>query len=354
MPFPISDFLHDEPNELRLWDFRQDEDLTVAQLVQELQAYQPVVLGISDHRSTNGLVLERLIKQMFPRALVFFSADALDRDNLLDRANHSSFRLRQRTRPVAGKMRFRSAWDPATLFADLPEAQQPVAWELAQALEQRYALQSWRQLLPLTAYRQVLETLELLEDCFPSEHPLWDKRQVRLLDIDAGRWSYAPALYQFFVHAYTEQPRQVFLTGVELDPYRLDPEGYSCVDYALSYIDPIASYTRYLNQNVMEHTAQQPYDVITQFRPYMFCQEHLFAGLPLEFFRPREVFLHALSLAQPGGSLVITHAHAESYFQQQELFKELGYQPSINGAFRSRLSGDVRGFVSRQEAGSAV
>ncbi|PKL78641.1 MAG: hypothetical protein CVV27_03000, partial [Candidatus Melainabacteria bacterium HGW-Melainabacteria-1] len=156
--FPISDFLHDEANQLRIWDLRQG--LTAQLLVQELLAYQPVVLGISDHHSTNGLVLERLIKQMFPRALVFFSVGHIEPEELLDKANQSAFRLRQRTRPVAGKMRFRSSWSDADLLEQLAPLQPETAQARIADFEARYQLGAWRQYLPLGAYIAMLETLE--------------------------------------------------------------------------------------------------------------------------------------------------------------------------------------------------
>lgn len=346
--FPISDFLYDEPNELRIWDFHHDASLTPQALVQELQAYQPVVLGISDHHSTNGLVLERLIKQMFPRALVFFSIGQINPEELMDKANQSAFRLRQRTRPVAGKMRFRSSWADEDLYKLMQPADPEPAAQLVETLEDRYELHGWRQYLPLNAYAAVLETLELLEDCFPAEHSIWSQRQVRLLDVGAARWAYAPALYQFFAlaHLGEQAPRQVYLTGIELDPYRLDEEGYSCADYALSYLDPVASHIRYLNQDVLTYQPQQPYDLVTLFRPYITRQDHLFGGLPLEFHQPEALFNHLLELMKPGGRLLISHSHPETLGEEQALLETLGIKPCFYAAFCSRLSQRLRGYVT--------
>ncbi|HEY9841891.1 MAG TPA: hypothetical protein V6D23_15620 [Candidatus Obscuribacterales bacterium] len=354
--FPISDFLYDEPNELRVWDFQTDNALTTQALVQELLSFQPVVLGISDHFSTNGLVLERLIKQMFPRALIFFAPDAIDPEDLLDKANQSAFRLRQRTRPVAGKMRFRSSWSETELLDTLnpePDTDASVREQTAamvQAFESRYALESWRRYLPLGAYTAVLETLELLEDCFPGSHPLWEQRQVRLLDVGAARWAYAPALYQFFALAHTQQPRQVFLTGIEIDPYRLDPEGYSCVDHALSYLDPVSSHIRYLNQDVLSYVPQQPYDVISLFKPYITRQEHLYGGLPLEFYRPEAMFGHLLHLLQADGVLLLSHRQADALTSEQDLLGALGALPLVKALFCSRLRQRLSGIVTLMSA----
>lgn len=349
--FPINDFLYDEPHEVKIWNFACDPELTVTQLVQDLQTYQPVVLGINDNQSTNGLVLERLIKQMFPRALVFFSPTRMALEQLLDQANQSALRLRQRTRPVSGKLRFRSTWTEADLFSDLTESQQTKALAHARDYHTRYQLEAWADYLPRQAYRLNLETLEILSDCFPEAHPIWQHDSLRLLDIGAARWAYAPALYQFFSHAYSSSPRDVYLTGIELDPYRVDQEGYSCVDHALSYIDPIASVSRYLNQDAFSYTSTQPYDVITLFSPYVRCEDHLFSGLPLEFFRPAELLQHLSGLIHPSaGSLLMTQPSETRFVAQRELLKSLAIQPEFNAAFRSSLTGDRGCYLSLMQS----
>ncbi len=345
-PFPLSDFLHDEVNELRHWDFNTEERPSVQHMVQELQSFQPVVLGINDRGSTNGLVLERLIKQIFPRALVFFSPDAMTPQQLLDKANLSAYRLRQRTRSVAGKIRFRSSWSDDALFADLSPEIAPKALNMANEYIEKYQLHAWRKYLPVTAFRRVLETLEILEDCFSPEHSIWQKKTLQILDIGSANWTYAPALYQFFALSHTESPRSVFLTGIELDPYRLDMEGYSCVDHALSYVDPIASYSRYLNENVFEHEPKEKYDVVTLFGPYITCEEHLMGGLPLEYFQPEDLINYANALHKEQGAFLVTHRCLDVYKKQQDIFKALEYTPTIKGRFRSLLTEQCQAFVS--------
>lgn len=346
MPFPISDFLHDEPNELRQFYFPSTQVEAVQEVIQEIQNFQPVVVGINDHQSTNALVLERLIKQMFPRALVFFSPTAIPAEQLMDKANHSAYRLRQRTRPVSGKIRFRSCW---SLDSFLSENTSPYSEKIKAKIThliESYELAHWADQVPQAAFMRILETLEILEDVYGATHPIWRQRHLRLLDVGSARWDYAPALYQFFSLAYTDTPRQVFLTGVELDPYRLDQEGYSCVDHALTYIDTIASYSRYLNQNIMEHQPQQPYDVITHFNPYLLSEAHLFGGLPLESYYPEQVLAYLLTLRHPEGSLLITHNRAQDFAVQQSLLQAEGLVPRLEGAFCSALSQQYEAFVS--------
>lgn len=345
MPFPLSDFLHKEPNELLHWNFNT-EAIKVQDMIQELQKFQPVVIGINDHESTNGLVLERLIKQMFPRALVFFSPTAMSRKELLDKANHSAYRLRQRTRAVAGKIRFRSSWSDEQLFADLDPEIAHKALALAQDYIEKYQLHAWRSYLPVDAFRRVLETLEILEDCFASSHCIWQKDTLQILDIGSASWTYAPALYQFFALSHTTTPRSVFLTGIELDPYRLDMDGYSCVDHALSYVDPIAIHSRYLNENILQHEPKEKYDVVTLFGPYMTCEEHLMGGLPLDFFEPERLIACANTLHKDQGAFLVTHRSLDLYRLQQDMFVALNYQPAIKGKFQSSLTGQDQAFVS--------
>lgn len=345
MPFPLSDFLHKEPNELQHWNFHT-HDIIVQDMIKELQKFQPVVMGINDHQSTNGLILERLIKQMFPRVLVFFSPTAMSRKELLDKANHSAYRLRQRTRAVAGKIRFRSSWKDEHLFSDLEPEIAHKALQMAQGYIDKYQLHAWRSYLPVDAFRRVLETLEILEDCFDSDHCIWGKDTLQILDIGAASWTYAPALYQFFALSHTAKPRSVFLTGIELDPYRLDMEGYSCVDHALSYVDPIATHSRYLNENILQHEPKEKYDVVTLLGPYMTCEEHLMDGLPLEFFEPEKIIACANTLHKDQGAFLVTHRSLDVYRLQQDIFATLNYQPAIKGRFHSALTEQDQAFVS--------
>lgn len=346
-PFPISDFLHEEPNEVRVWYFCQEKKLSVHQLVQDLQDFSPVILGINDNHSTNGLVLERLIKQMFPRAVIFFCPGHMEIEDLLNSANESAFRLRQRTRPVSGKLRFRSSWPDEELFEELDSTQQSQAEPISIRLKESYHLDTWRHYLPRLAYRMVMQNLEILEDCFPESSPVWSASHLRLLDVGSARWAYAPALYEFFTHAHTTQARQFFLTGLELDPYRLDHEGYSCVDHALSYIDPIASFSRYLNQNILAHTPQQTYDVITLFNPYTTINENLIHGLPLEFFQPDKILNHLQSMLTPDiGKIVITHQDKEQFLKYRSILAEAPLKIEISGAFKSSITGDFHGFIT--------
>lgn len=346
-PFPISDYLYDERHELKVWDFQEDANLAPQDLIQDLQQYQPVVLGINDHHSTNGLVLERLIKQLFPRSLVFFSPEQMSAEDLLDRSNLSAYRLRQRTRVASGKLRFRSSWEDKELFADLPEKTREQAWQQVELFESRYALSQWRNYLSLEAYRLTLEVLEVLQDCFDASQAFWQKDQLRILDVGSARWPYAPALYQFFSQAYTQSPRQIYMTGIEVDPYRVDTEGYSYVDYALSYIDPIASFARYLNQDILHYTPQEPYDVVTAFNPYVEQDEHLMGGLPLEYFQPEALGKHiAQDLLSDAGAVLMTQTQEPHFFKQREILKQLDLESVLNGRFESALGARYVEYVS--------
>lgn len=349
MPFPISEFLHDESNQLQVWDFNSDPDFGIQQLIQELQAFQPVVLGINDRQSTNGLVLERLIKQMFPRALVFFSPHAMTAEELMNKANQAGFKLRHQTRPMAGKIRFRASWELAELFQTQDSAARSAALEKAQQLIKQYQLDDWLHYLPQAAFRQVLETLELLEDCFGASHQVWQNGHLRILDVGAGRWAYASALYHFFAYAHSETARQVFLTGVEIDPYRVDNDGYSCVDHALSYVDPIASVCRYLSQSIFDYQPQQPYDVVTLFKPCLNRQEHLQSGMPLEFFHPQKLLQQAASSASATGSILITQQDALGVEHLNHDLRSLHWVPRVHGVFNSELLPDQSCFVSVTE-----
>lgn len=345
-PFPICDYLNDCQNELRVWDLESESPLDGKKLIQDLQSFQPVVIGINDRQTTHGLVIERLIKQMFPRALVFFSPTQMTHRELLDKANQNAFSLRHRTKPMAGKVRLRRTWEDDELFAVMPEALQPQAYALEAEFLQKYSLNDWKQYLPDAAYRRNLYMLEILEECLPAHLPLWEQRVLRILDVGAGDWCYAPAIYQFFRYAYSEVPRKVYLTGVELDPYRIDDEGYSRVDYALSYIDPVASQCRYLIQDIGDYAPELPYHAILQFLPLVLEAAHLFWGLPLKFYHPQASLHHLLEILAPEGAMLVANEIPPEFERQLQLWQGEGQTPYLEGAFYSRFRQALAGFVS--------
>lgn len=346
VPFPICDFLMDEQHHVRTWDLEQYDSANSSQFIQELQLFQPVVVGINDHQSTQGLVLERLIKQMFPRALVFFSPQQMSLEELLDKANQKAFNLRHRTKPMAGQVRLGRAWEDTELFAMLPPEQQAAAYRLEAILCEKYALEPWKQYLPDMTYRRNLYMLEILEDTLPAHLPFWKENTLRILDVGAGDWCYAPAVYQFFCHAHTQVPRKVYLTGVELDPYRIDQEGYSRVDYALSYIDPIASYCRYLIQDVNDYKPELAPHVILQFLPLILEKAHLLWGLPQRFYAPQKTLHHLWTLLEVGGILLVANEILPEFEYQMKIWQDEGLRPYLQGAFYSRFRQGVVGFIS--------
>jgi len=345
-PFPICDYLINEQNELRIWDLEKEISTDAQKLVQELQAYQPLVVGINDHQSTQGLVIERLIKQMFPRALVFFSPQQMTPQELLDKANQNAFSLRHRTKPMAGKVRLRRTWEDEELFSMMSEDLQTSAYALEAIFYEKYDLRDWKQYLPDAAYRRNLYMLEILEESLPAHLPFWQQESLRILDVGAGDWIYAPAIYQFFRHAHRPIPRKVFLTGVELDPYRIDDEGYSRVDYALSYIDPIASHCRYLIQDIGDYNPSLPYHVILQFLPLVLEAAHLFWGLPLKYYHPQASLHHLLEILASEGVIVVANEIPPEFERQMQLWQGEGLQPYLEGAFYSRFRKAVAGFLS--------
>jgi SAM-dependent methyltransferase len=345
-PFPICEYLNDQQNELRIWDLEKESPPDGKRLIKDLLSFQPVVVGINDHQTTHGLVIERLVKQMFPRALVFFSPQQMTPQELLDKANQNAFSLRHRTKPMAGKIRMRRTWENEELFSVLPAAIQPQAYALEAEFNQKYSLNDWKQYLSDAAYRRNLYMLEILEETLPAHLPFWQQRVLRILDVGAGAWSYAPAIYQFFRYAHSEAPRKVYLTGVELDPYRIDDDGYSRVDYALSYIDPIASQCRYLIQDIGDYKPELPYHVILQFLPLVLETAHLFWGLPLKYYHPQASLQHLLELLAPEGAMVIANEIPAEFEYQLKLWQAEKVTPYLEGAFYSRFRQAVAGFVS--------
>lgn len=347
MHFPIHEFLSHTQNQLKVWDFKHAHSFDIQKFLSELQDFQPVIVGINDFGTTNGLIIQTLIKQSFPQVMIFYSPDSMSAEDLIEQANQAAFSLRHRTKPMAGRVRMRKNWKDDTLFSIFNSAEQiKKAQMIEEQFYQTYQLNQWKQYLPAEAYRRTLYTLEILEQFFEKSLACWKEKTLRILDIGAGDWSYAPAIYQFFKHKFTDEPRMVYMTGIEVDPYRVNQEGYSNVDYACSYIDPIASYCTYLTEDILHYEPEAHFNIALQFLPFVLRKAPLYWGLPLKYFQPEKQLSHTLNLLIENGYIFIANEIQEEFEDQQLIFSKLQIAPLKAEAVCSQIRSSSIGFGS--------
>lgn len=165
-----------------------------------------------------------------------------------------------------------------------------------------------------------LYTKDVLSQFFNQEL----RKQVKVLDVGCKNWFYAQGEYQFF-KSFCEE---VFLDGVEIDPYRLYSNLYSRFEVAKYYTRGLKN-TNYIAGNLLD--INKKYDFIVWFLPFVVKEPHVYWGLPQKLFYPEKLINHAYSLLEENGAmLIINQGELEAQVQKNLLeknninYKELG------------------------------
>ena len=148
------------------------------------------------------------------------------------------------------------------------------------------------------------------------------KEDISILDVGSKNWEYAKSEYVFFKLF----PKEFSLNGIELDAYRMCSNFYNRCEIAKFYTKDLPN-TNYIKGDFLEH--QQKYDYIIWILPFITEYPHVRWGLPLKYFKPKEMLLHAYNLLNPEGELLIINQGEEEYSIQQKLFNKakLDYSP---------------------------
>jgi SAM-dependent methyltransferase len=185
----------------------------------------------------------------------------------------------------------------------------------ARMIEQ-YSLKGFHEKSSRLRYVETLSYLDFIEQLLPPEQGDSSHSVCRWLDVGVKNWAYVDALYGVLKRRYGE----FFLTGIEIDPYRIYSDLYSRWDYAQTYIRELSN-TCYLVGDVMEH--QEQYDIISSFLPFVFIEPCLSWGLPKRLFIPEDYLRHLIELLKPGGLLLIINQGEDESMEQERLFKFL-------------------------------
>lgn len=124
---------------------------------------------------------------------------------------------------------------------------------------------------------------------------------LRVADIGAKTWHYVRGLEALLRKGYGG-PREVLLTGLEIDAFRVYRDFHSRWDWATWHRAPCPS-ARYLAMDALHFN--EPQDLVFLLLPIMNVDEHLDWGLPLERYQPEVLFSHARRLAGRDGHVVM-------------------------------------------------
>ncbi len=201
----------------------------------------------------------------------------------------------------------------------------------AAELIETYGLEVLVDKLEPVAWRSTLFICDLMDCLCGSQNVDLDGfEELSVLDVGAQNFQSAPGLF-FGLSRFggMDIGRQVILSGIELDAFRVYSTFQSRFDAAHYFIRLIEDFDnsaqsahRFIDGDVMEH--HEKYDLVTWFRPFLFEYTHLCWGLPRSRFSPQVMFEHVLGLVRPGGYCLIVNQEPEEDLLQIQMLSELG------------------------------
>ncbi len=150
------------------------------------------------------------------------------------------------------------------------------------------------------------------------------KKNTSVLDIGSKNWSYVKSEYLYFKTFC----KKFSLNGIELDAYRLCSNFYTRYEIAKYYKKDLDN-TNYIIGDFLNHN--QKYDRIIWILPFVLSYPHVKWGLPLKYFKPEKMLLHAYNSLNEGGEMLIINQGEKEYSTQRELNNNLGLSTEYFG-----------------------
>lgn len=175
-------------------------------------------------------------------------------------------------------------------------------------------------------YLENLYTFDVLDKFFNKEH----KKSASILDIGSKNWFYAKGEYNFFKTFCDD----FSLDGVELDAYRLYSNFYSRFETAKFYINGLKN-TEYITGNLLD--IDKKYDYIIWFLPFVSKMPLTEWGLPMVYFMPEKLLLHARSLLKQGGQMLIINQGIDETELQKNLLNKTDIKYEEKGIVKSEF-----------------
>lgn len=174
-----------------------------------------------------------------------------------------------------------------------------------------------------TTLRVFLENiyfLNIFDKCITKNQ----KANISVLDIGSKNWSYVKSEYMFFNYF----AKNFILNGIELDAYRLSSNFYTRYEIAKFYTKNMPN-TNYIAGDFLKH--YEKYDYIIWILPFITPYPLVKWGLPLRYFKPKEMLAHAYDMLNENGELLIINQGEEEYKIQQNLYEEQNLSPILFG-----------------------
>lgn len=161
-------------------------------------------------------------------------------------------------------------------------------------------------------YLDNLYTIDLLDRYLELKYQ--DKLSV--LDIGSKNWFYVKGEYFFF----KKNCEKLNIIGIEIDANRLYSNLYNREEVANFYIKNLDG-AKYIHGDFLKHN--QKYDFIIWVLPFVVKEPLLKWGLPVNYFKPEEMLLHAYDLLNENGCIFIINQGEVEYNIQKKLCEKL-------------------------------
>ena len=140
--------------------------------------------------------------------------------------------------------------------------------------------------------------------------------ELNVLDIGCKNWFYAKGEYFFF----KKHCDKLKLDGIELDANRVYSNFYSRKEVAKYYTKGLGG-VNYISGDFLNHSDK--YDYIVWILPFVFERPLVKWGLPMKYFKPKEMLIHAYDSLKEGGKIFIINQGEDEFEAQKALCGEL-------------------------------
>ena len=154
---------------------------------------------------------------------------------------------------------------------------------------------------------------------------------ISILDIGSKNWEYAKSEYIFF----NSFNNNFVLDGIELDYNRLNYRFYSRFEVAKFYIKNLKN-VNYIKGDLLKHNKK--YDYIIWILPFITEYPLVKWGLPLRYFKPKEMLSYAYNLLNKNGEMFIINQGVKEYIIQKELFECLNLKAEYFGEIEDKYN----------------
>ncbi|MEZ0369490.1 MAG: hypothetical protein ACAI44_10425 [Candidatus Sericytochromatia bacterium] len=314
----------------QLWQRLQAQ--SPAQVIEAVRDYEPAVIAYLGSQALTRAWCQ-LSEAVFPRLFAIGHPPAED-ESVIDAVNQRSRILRQRRLadhhaepPNPGRT------ETGQLFSGLfPAAARQAARQLGLELIRSYGLEPLLTQMDTEDCERGLSLLGLLQ-ALPetlAENP-------HMLDIGCHRWSYAP-----FLRGFGSVSGQPVLTGLELDPWYLQPDGRTRGEWA-RYWAGIAQAAFCEGELAQQQLPQQ--NLVTMLLPPILPENALSWGVPLAEHDPAGLLLRVRRLLKPAGQLLMFFGGELEFVAALSLLQGLNWLPVKHGPHHCPLRRRDHGFI---------